>query len=99
MPSELLLLRPATTITHSSSAAINHALMNPASTNHFFSVLRDRRGMLGRNLPASPHRRPSGRRGVRAAARRGPQPRHEPPDPLPRPGEGGVWRPQTVRRR
>lgn len=48
VPSELLLLRlrPATTITYSSNAAINYAIMNPASTNYFYPIFRDRHEML-----------------------------------------------------
>ena len=48
VPSELLMLRlkPATTFTYASNAAINYAMMNPRSKNYFYPVYRSRLSML-----------------------------------------------------
>lgn len=57
VPSELLLLglRPATTITYSSNAAINYAIMNRDSTNHFYPIFRSRYDMLVRHRASLPN--------------------------------------------
>lgn len=48
VPSELLILglRPSTTFTYASNAAINYAMMNPSSENFFFPLYRSRLSML-----------------------------------------------------
>lgn len=57
VPSELLLmgLRPTSTITYASTAAVNYAMMNPASENFFYPVHRSRLSILQRFQQSLPN--------------------------------------------